>query len=193
MPTCNTNLTVAYPRNLDSTGDRNQDNSRSTPMVGPTPTHVTPLFLRMAPLRGSVRFFSQSPSSHSLSLFLCSSRSESGCRRHGGELSPQELRGSGEVIPDDDEGWPASQCAAAGRTPRRAGHPRGSDGADTGCDLAGELAAHGGAAAQTWATASGGAAVASRQIPRDLVSFFAFLFFLSQFFVFKTICKKNFT
>ena len=104
-------------RDLDSTGDQHQDNSRSTPMVGPTPTHVTPLFLQLAPLRGSVRFLSQSPSSHSLSLFLCS-RSESGCRRHGGELSPQELRGSGEVIPDDDEGWPASQCAAAGRTPQ---------------------------------------------------------------------------
>jgi len=75
----------------------------------------------------------------------------------------------------------------AGRTPRRAGRPQGSDGADTGCDLAGELAAHGGAAAQTWATASSGAAVASQRIPRDLISFFCiFIFSLTIF------CLQNY-
>ena len=81
----------------------------------------------------------------------------------------------------------------AGRTPRRAGRPRGSDGADTGCDLAGELAAHGGAAAQTWATASGGAAVASRRIPRDLVSFFCIFIFSLHNFLSSNIYVKFFS
>ena len=57
----------------------------------------------------------------------------------------------------------------------------------------GELAAHGGAAAQTWATASGGAAVASRRIPRDLVSFFCIFIFSLHNFLSSNIYVKFFS
>ena len=62
-------------------------------------------------------------------------------------------------------GWPGELAAQEGAMERmRAATSRG------------DLAAYGAAAARTWATASSGAAVASRRIPRHLAGFFAFSF-----------------
>ena len=88
-------------------------------------------------------------------------------------------------------------AARKGARPRR-GRPSASVMMEGGMGGApagrpGELAAHGGAMAQTWATASGGAAVASRRIPRDLVSFFCIFIFSLHNFLSSNIYVKFFS
>ena len=85
-------------------------------------THVTPpiprgsyiLIFFSAACAPSVRFpFHCSLLPLPLSLF-CALDLDRAARRHGGELSPRNcvasgrVCGSGEVVPDNDEGWPAS-------------------------------------------------------------------------------------
>ena len=112
-------------RNLDSTGDRNQDNLRSTPMVGPTPTHMTPLFAAGAPpwLR-EIPF----PVFLSLSFYALDLN-----RAAGGMEASSPLRScaaQGRSSPMTTRGGPPPS------EPRQVGRP-------------GELAAHRGAMART--------------------------------------------
>ena len=117
-------------RNLDSTGDRNQDNLRSTPMVGPTPTHMTPLFAAGAP-----PWLREIPFPVFLSLFFCALDLN---RAAGGMEASSPLRScaaQGRSSPTTTRGGPPPSV------PRQVGRP-------------GELATHGGAMAQTRAATS---------------------------------------